>query len=153
MATVNGNNGNNGLVGTNNNDKMNGKGGNDVLIGKDGDDNIKGGGGNDLLIGNDGNDTLEGGAGNDTLIGHAGQDVFVLDYKAQGRDLIIDFTKGQDHFDMKGIKAADIGFVDRYDASLKNKVQYASNDGAFYSDGGIFGQLSRAQQLSQSDFI
>lgn len=153
MAIVNGNNGNNALVGTDDNDRINGKGGNDILIGKDGDDNIQGGEGNDLLMGNDGNDSLEGGAGNDTLIGHAGQDLFVLDYKAQGRDLIIDFTKGQDYINIKGIKAADIGFVDRYDASLNNKVQYASNDGYFYSEGGIFGQLSRAQDLCQSDFI
>jgi len=153
MANVKGNNGNNALVGTNNDDKMNGKGGNDVLIGKDGNDNIKGGGGNDLLIGNDGNDTLEGGSGNDTLIGHAGQDVFKLDYKLQGRDLILDFTKGQDAINIKGIKPADIGFVDRYDSSLSNKVQYASNDGCFYGDGGIFAQLSRSQALCQSDFL
>ncbi len=153
MPPINGTNASEIIQGTGSGENMNGKKGNDVLIGKAGNDTLKGGNGNDILIGSAGNDVLEGGKGNDTLTGNAGRDIFKLDYKDNSRDLIIDFTKGQDSIDIKGINSKHIGFTDRYDSSLNNKVQYASSEGAFYSQSGIFAELSRAQTLTMSDFL
>lgn len=62
---------------------INGDGGDDVILGSvnsdtinggAGNDNIRGGDGNDLLNGDEGDDTLNGGAGNDSLNGDEGAD-------------------------------------------------------------------------------
>ena len=65
--------------------RLNGNGGNDVLIGGSANDTLNGGSGSDELIGNAGNDrvngqggtgdTLDGGDGNDTLNGGIGNDL------------------------------------------------------------------------------
>jgi Ca2+-binding RTX toxin-like protein len=74
------------LFGDDGNDAVNGLGGNDDLFGGIGNDSISGGAGNDyiqgdtgndVLNGNDGNDTVLGGIGIDTLLGGAGNDTFV----------------------------------------------------------------------------
>jgi Ca2+-binding RTX toxin-like protein len=65
---------------------INGEGGDDTLIGSSGDDLINGGGGNDTLTGSLGNDSMLGGAGsdnidggsaNDTLAGQGGADTLI----------------------------------------------------------------------------
>ena len=48
---------------------VNGDGGDDVLIGGDGNDTLTGGDNDDVLIGGPGLDALNGGAGDDTFIG------------------------------------------------------------------------------------
>ena len=53
---------------------VDGQGGNDTLIGSAQDDTYFGGTGNDTLYGNAGNDQLDGGAGDDRLIGGTGAD-------------------------------------------------------------------------------
>lgn len=67
---------------------LNGQGGNDVLVGSfqsdvldggAGDDYLAGGLGNDILMGGTGNDYLEGEAGKDQLSGNAGNDFLVAD--------------------------------------------------------------------------
>lgn len=69
MATVNGTNGNDNLVGTPLADTLRGRGGDDTLTGLGGDDRIIGNGGNDLIIWNDGDDSdrISGRRGNDTV--------------------------------------------------------------------------------------
>ncbi|MCX7422619.1 MAG: Ig-like domain-containing protein [Planctomycetia bacterium] len=47
---------------------------NDVIVGGEGNDNISGADGNDVLLGNEGNDVLSGARGADTLLGQAGHD-------------------------------------------------------------------------------
>jgi Ca2+-binding RTX toxin-like protein len=74
MATINGNNGPNGLTGTAARDVIRGLGGNDTLSGLADNDTLDGGTGNDVLLGGDGNDVLLGGAGDDRLTGLAGND-------------------------------------------------------------------------------
>ena len=103
MATIEGTNGADVLVGTPDNDyitgysdgpvldtgpnDLSGLGGNDTLLGGDGDnrldggdgdDHLSGGYGEDLLLGGGGNDTLNSWTGNDTVHGGPGHDEFDL---------------------------------------------------------------------------
>jgi Ca2+-binding RTX toxin-like protein len=88
------------------------------LLGYEGNDTISAGGeadrvygheGNDRLIGGAGVDYLEGGAGSDTMTGGAGVDTFY--YRALtdslpgdgNRDVITDFTHGEDKIDLDDI--------------------------------------------------
>jgi Ca2+-binding RTX toxin-like protein len=78
-ATTNGLNGTNGhdvIIGTNNGDDINAKGGNDLVCGKRGDDTILAGTGNDLVLANAGNDEVDAGEGDDKAKGNAGDDGF-----------------------------------------------------------------------------
>jgi Ca2+-binding RTX toxin-like protein len=88
MATINGNNGNNLLIGTLFADTINGFGGNDRLFGLAGNDHLDGGSGfdqlfgaagKDFLYGRAGNDLLDGGLGADRMEGGLGNDLFVVD--------------------------------------------------------------------------
>ncbi|MGH6767502.1 MAG: hypothetical protein ACRECO_00620 [Xanthobacteraceae bacterium] len=74
MATIDGNNGSNLLIGGDSNDVIDGKNGNDLIYGGDGNDTILGGNGSDLLLGGDGDDSLDGGNGTDILCGGDGDD-------------------------------------------------------------------------------
>ena len=72
--TINGGAGNDGANGGTGNDTINGGTGNDQLGGGLGNDLIGGGEGNDFVNGNAGDDSLLGGSGNDTLKGEEGAD-------------------------------------------------------------------------------
>ena len=74
MATINGNDNGNIIVGTNAGDVINANGGSDIVLGGNGNDTIDGGSGNDLLSGGNGNDTIIGGSGTDILSGDNGND-------------------------------------------------------------------------------
>ena len=77
MATIDGDNGDNILPGTPENDLIRGFGGNDVLSGLGGRDRLEGGADDDILNGGDEDDTLVGGAGHDELYGEAGDDSLI----------------------------------------------------------------------------
>lgn len=103
------------------NDFLSGSAGNDTLWGGDGRDTLWGGTGHDLLRGasgadrlegGSGNDTLHGGAGADTMRGGAGRDVFIFNQRAdfdRATDLVLDFTRGQDRLDLRGMGLSYIG--------------------------------------------
>jgi Ca2+-binding RTX toxin-like protein len=82
-----------------------------VITGAAGNDTLFGSGGDDTLNGMAGVDALNGGAGADTLNGGAGNDRFVLERASDSgttaalRDLIADFTRGQDRIDLSLIDA------------------------------------------------
>ncbi|NKB44165.1 MAG: hypothetical protein GKS03_07765, partial [Alphaproteobacteria bacterium] len=71
-----GDEGNNFLFGSSDDDQIDGAGGNDFLDGQDGNDNIFGGSGDDELIGGAGDDVLVAGTGFDTLDGGTGNDTY-----------------------------------------------------------------------------
>ncbi len=72
--TLMGGEGNDTISGRAGNDMITGNAGDDRLLGQDGDDEIMGGAGNDTLLGQDGADILNGNEGDDLMIGEAGND-------------------------------------------------------------------------------
>ncbi len=81
---------------------LTGDAGNNFLDGKAGNDTVNGGAGNDVLYGGAGRDVMTGGTGNDTFLFKA---VSELGTKASNRDVITDFTPGQDKIDLSSIDA------------------------------------------------
>ncbi|MBF0677798.1 MAG: M10 family metallopeptidase C-terminal domain-containing protein [Devosia sp.] len=83
----------------------------DRLTGDAGANFLDGNAGNDTLNGGAGNDTLSGGTGRDTMTGGAGNDIFLFKSAAETgrfastRDIITDFTKGEDKIDLSEIDA------------------------------------------------
>ena len=80
--SIYGDNTNNYIIGSSENDSIYGRNGNDYLVGGEGNDNIYGENGNDYLEGGKGNDYLEGGYGNDTYVYS----------KGDGNDTIYDYS-------------------------------------------------------------
>ncbi|MBV1865510.1 MAG: hypothetical protein KUG74_13910 [Rhodobacteraceae bacterium] len=80
-----------------------------TMFGGAGNDRIIGGHLDDLIDGGLGRDVLIAGVGNDRLSGGRGADVFVFDANAdEGRNVITDFTDGQDIIRMNGDVFASI---------------------------------------------
>ena len=82
--------GNDNLIGFASADLLNGYAGNDSLYGLAGNDTLYGGAGNDLLDGGDGDDLLSGDTGADTLLGGAGDDRYWVD----ADDVVIEAVDG-----------------------------------------------------------
>ncbi|MGH6735044.1 MAG: calcium-binding protein [Methyloceanibacter sp.] len=81
-----------------------------VVFGEEANDKLIGGKGNDKLDGGAGADVLTGGRGKDLLFGGADRDLFdfnsIKDSVRGGkRDKILDFQRGTDDIDLKGIDA------------------------------------------------
>ncbi|HEY9697530.1 MAG TPA: hypothetical protein V6D10_09710 [Trichocoleus sp.] len=136
--------GNDRMAGSFGRDVVNGGTGDDRLLGADGDDILVGGAGKDWLIAGRGKDVLIGGDGADNLQGDRGNDVFVLNSKDSGIDVIRDFKRGLD----------SIGLTDN--TSFKRLRITQKDEGALISLGKTsiaFVQGVEAKQLSASDFI
>lgn len=98
LATINGTESNDTLVGTDYFNIINGYGGNDTIIGGshlehinagDGNDMVDGGAGNDLIDGGTGDDVITGGQGNDEITGGLGNDIYIFS-RGDGQDIITD---------------------------------------------------------------
>ncbi len=91
--------------------EFDGTAGNDALTGKFGADLLRGLAGSDTMQGLGGDDALIGGLGRDFLTGGDGRDTFDFNFiketgkTAATRDVVTDFTRGQDHIDIKTIDA------------------------------------------------
>ena len=72
---VHGGDGNDTIIGSDNDDLLRGDAGNDNIDGGAGDDTIVGGANHDSLAGGDGNDEITGGTENDTIVGGDGNDL------------------------------------------------------------------------------
>src|SRR6266404_1806351 len=115
MATLNGTEGNDTLIGTADADTINGLGGNDFLAGDSGDDSIVGGSGNDTIYGDGGNDWLEGGSGNDLLSGGGGQDSYAFrELGPANADSVANFATGWDNIQLDAGAFANIGATGRF---------------------------------------
>ena len=93
------------LTGTDSADRLEGEQGDDLIVGKKGadvltgswgDDTLKGGRGADTLNGSIGFDTLIPGRGDDTLTGGRAPDDFVFTKSGLGRKFITDFDSDED---------------------------------------------------------
>lgn len=97
------------LTGGSNGDRMAGGDNADVIRTNAGDDVLAGGAGNDALFGGDGDDALVGGLGIDRLTGGRGADMFDFNTVSTSitgaRDVIADFQRGSDDFDVVSIDA------------------------------------------------
>jgi len=122
-----GNEGNDSLAGgagddllhdTTGNNRLWGGAGQDNLVTGDGRDALHGGRGHDTLSGGGGADRINGGRGDDDLSGGAGADVFVFN-NTSGRDVVRDFTLGQDIF-VLGRVLADAVADGAYTLSIRN---------------------------------
>jgi Ca2+-binding RTX toxin-like protein len=126
-SNVTGNAGANHLTGNEMANILVGLAGNDVLDGRAGDDQMDGG---------DGTDTLTGGAGNDTFRFQAARHTVVGD----NRDVITDFTRGQDHIDLH--------FIDADTKAAGDQAFSFIGGGAFT---GVAGQLRFADGVVSGD--
>lgn len=114
------------------NNSLSGAAGNDTLNGGAGNDTLEGGVDNDVLDGGTGNDRLAGGLGADTMTGGTGNDVFVFTAIDQSgttplaRDLITDFTRGQDLIDVSGISGS-FSFIGTAAFTGTNQLRYTAN--------------------------
>ncbi|WP_275664518.1 VWA domain-containing protein [Vibrio tubiashii] len=115
-----------------------GASGNDVLDGGEGNDGLRGGSGEDRLIGGAGEDILIGGLGDDILTGGDDADIFKfvdqdstntqVDIRDGERDIITDFTKGEDKIDISEILHTDSN--DTVDSLLnEHKIDIAIEGG------------------------
>ncbi|UWR48122.1 hypothetical protein [Phaeobacter inhibens] len=82
----------------------------DVISGFEG---IVGSDADDFLRGSDADNNIEGGAGNDELAGRGGSDAFIF-RAGHGRDVILDFTAGEDRLVFHGIDAGNIDIEGDY---------------------------------------
>ncbi|MEX5564403.1 hypothetical protein SM764_13345 [Pseudophaeobacter sp. 1A16562] len=90
------------LLGGGHDDKLKGGVGRDALKGGKGEDTLLGGAHNDKLFGGSHNDVLNGGGGRDKLVGGGGEDTFI--FKGDfGRDVVRDFTIGEDVLDLSAL--------------------------------------------------
>ncbi|WP_138469937.1 calcium-binding protein [Poseidonocella sp. HB161398] len=177
-AVVNGNAGDNLLIGSEIANDMRGKGGKDEICGWEGGDALRGDLGDDFLDGGDDDDTVVGGSGNDTITGGLGTDVlygqqnadiFVWNNAAEAgtgaaRDVLADFQRGTDLIDLGGIEQESFAFLGTgaFTASggmeLRYKLQAGvhaivqmDTDGDGIADGEI--RLRGITGLDAGDFI
>ncbi len=132
MATINGDQNANIIVGTDVGD---------LIYGKAGDDVISGAGGNDSVYGDAGNDVLDGGTGNDILSGGAGNDTYLFGYGG-GQDSISNYDTGAGRVDVlrfaDAVATTDVRVTRNYNdlivtlTSTGDKVTVGNH---FYNDG------------------
>ncbi|MCH9812829.1 MAG: tandem-95 repeat protein [Epsilonproteobacteria bacterium] len=123
LVMINGDERNNSLRGSNDDDRINGFGGNDRLYGYNGNDQLMGGEGRDKLYGSQGEDQLTGGRGDDYLDGGRGNDTYHFSL-GDGHDRINDYDRATDNSDQivlgEGIDPSSVEVLrDRNDMILK----------------------------------
>ena len=119
--------GNDTIVGGTGNDTITGGDGNDIISGRGGDDMIMGNGGNDRLMGQAGNDQLQGGTGADSLFGHEGDDLLNGN---EGNDTLIG---GAGDDTINGDAGADRGFGGEGD----DEINGGGDDDRLTGDAGM----------------
>src|ERR1700716_4072602 len=152
MAILNGDEGNNTIVGGSDNDLIQGFGGNDFLQGGGGADTVLGGTGNDAVDGNDGNDSVEGGAGNDTRTGGGGTDSFVFrEAGAANADVVTDFASNWDDIRLDAAGFAAIGAAGRLAAGDVRFFAGAGATGGHDADDRIVYNTTTGQLFYDAD--
>ena len=148
--------------------KLQGSGEGNLLKGNAGNNQLNGLGGNDWLDGGAGNDVFVGGSGRDVLVGGVGNDTFkfggVNDSTLALKDVINDFTRGQDKIDLSAIDAntaqtsnQGFSFIGNTNFTAAGQVRFAGGvvsgdvNGDKVADFAI--ELKNVTKLLTSDFI
>jgi Ca2+-binding RTX toxin-like protein len=135
------------LEGGTGNDSLRGEEGTDFLTGGAGSDELAGGDGADRVWGDDGNDELDGGAGMDSIFGGRGADLFILD-DPETFDIIRDFSIAQGDEILLTISDVLIGGGDTVDGDLVRLVR-SGNSLLLQADldNGVAGDFRTIAQL------
>jgi len=142
MADIDGDENDNIIIGTFQNDNIRGFGGDDQLFG---------GSGNDFLDGGTGNDFLAGGSGVNTLFGGTGADIFASDVRGSQTNTIQDYVDGVDKLDFSFWNVADIATFAPYIRQVGFDVVIQA---FFGSQNEIFTiEDVNLSDLTDSDFI
>jgi uncharacterized delta-60 repeat protein len=134
-----------------------------VLTGTEGNDNLIGGSSTDIIYGQGSNDTLDGGGGADTLNGGQGDDTFQftsasdIGLTAGNRDVIEDFTAGQDQIDLTAIDAnTSLAGTQAFSGTLLSttdpftqagQLRFDSSEGILYGNTDIDAEAEFALEL------
>ena len=129
-------------------DILTGDSGINILIGGGGDDTLDGAGANDSLRGGDGNDVLTGGLGADRLKGGKGSDTFIFLGGDKSADNIADFTTGEDHIDLSGLRGLSFNDLVISADSDNCIIDLSGHDG-----GRIVLRKFNVSDLDASDFL
>lgn len=133
------------------NDIVNGDAGDNKLLGGSGNDTINGGSGDDLIKGQAGDDIIIGGAGADALTGGAGADIFrflsTTDSKVGANDRVADFSHADgDKIDLSFIDAdstlagaQDFVFVSKLTGAAGEVAVRASGNGKYFVEADVNG--------------
>jgi Ca2+-binding RTX toxin-like protein len=168
-----GNSGGDRLFGGSGNDRLKGYGGNDYLSGGNNNDHLYGGRGNDKLLGGSGHDYLRGEFGKDTLTGGSGNDRFVFDVAPtkSNVDTITDFSVKYDSIQLaasvftkagsKGSLKAKAFWSGSAAHDRDDRVIYNDETGYLYYDpdgtGGasqkMIAKLSKDLAITHKDFF
>ena len=144
--------------------------GNDLIELSDFDDRMNGFAGRDTIYGNAGDDVLTGGKGSDLIYGGADSDSFVFDdgdsgKGRSGRDVIFDFSVGEDTLNLRAIDANTRRGGDQNfsfsDGAARNAVWFTSSGDDIIVCGDTNGdrkadfeiELRGVISLSAGDFI
>lgn len=138
------------VLGDDRGDRLFGGTGDDSLVGNGGNDLVEGGAGADAQQGNAGRDTLRGGSGDDSLFaglhadeltGGDGADLFIFTWggtvshfdsgtQAAARDVITDFTRGDDLIRLIESSLDQITLIGQAAFTAENQVRWVSKDGS-----------------------
>ncbi|MCK2056141.1 cadherin-like domain-containing protein [Methylobacterium sp. 37f] len=146
---------------------VNGQDGNDMLIGASGNDTLNGAAGDDQIVGGSGKDTLTGGTGGDTFLFRSVEEAGNGTNTTTGRDVITDFLSTQsDRIDLSAIDAVAGGSDDAFSLigtaafTAAGQIRYVVSGSTTIIEGNVSGadgaefqiQLSKAMLLTEIDF-
>ncbi len=110
----------------------------------------------DTIIAGPANNTIIGGLGGDTITGGAGKDIFKLNTVADSaigtttRDVITDFTRGQDKIDLSAIDAKTGGTAnDAFKLIAASALTAANANGAVWFANGVLNASTDADTAAE----
>ena len=139
--SIYGDNTNNYIIGSSENDSIYGRNGNDYLVGGEGNDNIYGENGNDYLEGGKGNDYLNGGYGNDTYVYS----------KGDGNDTIYDYSSVSGEVDKLILKDINKDEVTLRRENNKLKIIINETGEAITLDDYFYSSNYRIEEIKFAD--